>query len=370
MSITEHNENVEYVKVKVGQLNLLDQSGQLLKELPDYLQSKSTVVALYGAMVLNRVFDEQAIALQRTGRLGTFASALGQEAPSVAAALAMQAGDVFIPSFREQGGQLARGVTVEELLSYWGGDERGSAYSKAVHDFPVCIPVGSQYPQAAGVALAFKLKSESHVAVVFGGDGSTSKGDFYEGLNMAGVWNLPVVFFIINNQWAISTPRNKQTHAGTLSQKALAGGVSGVQVDGNDALAVYQCVTEALAKARRGDGPTLIEAITYRMSDHTTADDANRYRDKEEVSAHLTDDPIHRLNLYLVEHCGWTEPDEKALRQSCSDDVAAGVANYLDTKNASPVEMFDSLFAAFPDSLELQREAVATTDSSSAGNVQ
>lgn len=358
MNSSFSNDKVESVRVKIKQFQLLDKDGHPISELPEALKHKDTVVALYQGMLINRIFDEQAVSLQRTGRLGTFASALGQEAPSVGAVLAMQEDDLFVPSFREQGGQLARGVTPQELLSYWGGDERGSAYKTAVNDFPVCIPVASQYTQATGVALAFKLKKEKRVVVVFGGDGSTSKGDFYEAINMAGVWNLPIVFFIVNNQWAISTPRTQQTHAGTLAQKALAGGVPGMQVDGNDAMAVYQASKETIEDARQGKGPALIESVTYRMSDHTTADDASRYRDEAEVAEQSQYDPIRRVKYFLKASHNWSEAEDKALYQNCSDEVAAGVSAYLATETAAPEQMFDYLFAVLPEALNAQRDFV------------
>ena len=201
-------------------------------------------------MVLTRIFDEKAVALQRTGRLGTYASSLGQEAVGVGVASAMRQSDVLLPSFREQSAMLWRGVTMPEILAYWGGDERGSNYTGPREDFPVCIPVGTQFPHAAGVALAMKLRGEDRAAVVIGGDGATSKGDFYEAMNIAGVWRLPVVFVINNNQWAISVPRSAQSAATTLAQKSVAAGFYGEQVDGNDVIAVH-----AITAERAGAGP-------------------------------------------------------------------------------------------------------------------
>ena len=214
---------------------------------------REALVGLYRAMVLARTFDAKAIALQRTGRLGTFPSGLGQEAVGVGLAAAMGRHDVFLPSFREHGAQIVRGVTLEELFLFWGGDERGNVFAGPVEDFPVSVPVGSHVPHAVGAALAFKLRREPRVAVAALGDGATSKGDFYEALNVAGVWALPVVFVVANNQWAISVPRASQTRAETLAQKAIAAGFDGVQVDGNDVIAVRQVVAEALDKARAGE---------------------------------------------------------------------------------------------------------------------
>ena len=208
-------------------------------------------------MVLTRTFDQKAVALQRTGRLGTYASSLGQEAVAIGVGAAMRTEDVLLPYAREHGTQLLRGVTLTELLLFWGGDERGSAFQGPREDFPVSVPVGSHIPHAAGVALAFALRGEPRVAVCVSGDGSTSKGDFYEGLNLAGVWKLPVVFVVTNNQWAISVPRSAQTAAETIAQKAIAVGFGGEQVDGNDVVAVRQVVGAAIERARDGGGPHL-----------------------------------------------------------------------------------------------------------------
>ncbi len=202
----------------VEHVGFLDADGNAAAELPPGAGQADALRALYRAMVLTRTFDAKAIALQRTGRLGTFASSLGQEAVAVGVAAAMRAEDVLLPSFREQGAQLWRGVRPVELLLYWGGDERGSDFRDAREDFPICVPVGTHAPHAAGVALAFRLRGEARVAVCVLGDGATSKGDVYEAMNFAGVESLPVVFVVNNNQWAISVPRARQTAAATLAQ--------------------------------------------------------------------------------------------------------------------------------------------------------
>ena len=265
----------------------LDEDGEPCADLPDFASDPASLIPLYRTMVLTRSFDEKAIALQRTGRLGTYASALGEEAVGVGVASAMQPDDVLLPSFREQAAQIWRGAKLTELLLYWGGDERGSAFEGPAEDFPICVPVGTQFPHGCGVALAFKRRGEARAAVCVGGDGATSKGDFYEAINIAGVWRLPVVFVIANNQWAISVPRSAQSAAETLAQKAIAAGIPGEQVDGNDVIAVREASERALARARAGEGATLIEALTYRLADHTTADDARRYREDTEVSGPL-----------------------------------------------------------------------------------
>src|SRR6201987_5959857 len=269
----------------------LDPKGNALRPLPDFAADRAELVALYRARVVARAFGAKAVALQRTGRLGTFPSALGQEAVAVGIAAAMRKDDVFLPSFREHGAQLWRGVSPVELFLFWGGDERGSDFAETREDFPVCVPVGTHAPHAVGVGLAFKLRREKRVAVCVFGDGATSKGDVAEALNVAGVWHLPVVFVINNNRWAISLPLTQQTAAETLAQKAIAAGFEGEQVDGNDVIAVREATARALAKARAGGGPHLTGALTYRRGHHPPADDASRYRNGSEVSARWAEEP-------------------------------------------------------------------------------
>jgi len=311
---------------------------------------------LYRAMTKARVFDGKAIALQRTGKLGTFASALGQEAVGVGVAAAMEARDVLVPSYRDHAAQFLRGMTMAECLLYWGGDERGSDFSASRADFPNCVPVATQIAHAVGAAYAIKLRGEDRVVVSFIGDGGTANGGFYEPLNMAGVWKTPVVIVINNNGWAISTPRTLESAAETLAQKGVAAGVEGWQVDGNDVAAVYDSARRAIRKARMGGGPTLIEALTYRLGDHTTADDATRYRDPEIVRREWTREPLLRLRNHLVEKGLWTPEKETALLKECADDVEQAVQTYLATPPQHVDAMFDHLHAVLPQALLSQRE--------------
>lgn len=317
-----------------------------------------------GAMVRTRLFDARAVELQRAGQLGTYASSLGQEAVAVGVASAMHENDVFVPSFREHGAQLSRGVTMRELLLFWGGDERGCDFAGPREDFPVCIPVGSHAPHAAGVALALQMRGESRAAVCILGDGATSKGDFYEALNVSGVWRLPVVFVVMNNEWAISVPRSAQTAAATLAQKAVSAGLPSEQVDGNDVLAVEQAAAEAIERSRGGGGPTLIEALTYRVADHTTSDDARRYRSEENVEAHRAKDPLERLRLYLERGGLWSSEDQQRLEDQCRAEIEREVESYLSEPPQSPDSMFAHLYATLPAALAEQRAYVrAESDS-------
>lgn len=336
---------------------VLDPNGKLVGPLPAFARDPGELVRLYRALVLTRTFDTKAIALQRTGRLGTYASSLGQEAVSVGTAAAMQPTDVLLPSFREHGGQLWRGVTLKELFLFWGGDERGNDFAGPRADFPNCLPVGSHAPHAVGVALAFRLRGERRAAVCVIGDGATSKGDVAEAMNMAGVWKVPAVFVINNNGWAISVPLAKQTAAVTLAQKAVAAGIPGEQVDGNDVIAVRSVVEQALARARQGDGPTLIEAVTYRLCDHTTADDASRYRDDGEVSRHWPAEPLVRLRNFLTQSGIWDKSKEEALLQECRRAVEQAADDYLATPPQPPAAMFENVYADPSADLIEQRDA-------------
>lgn len=335
----------------------LTPAGDAVPDLPDFAKAAEQLTGLYRAMVLTRTFDAKAVALQRTGRLGTYASSLGQEAVAVGLASAMRADDLLLPSFREHGAQLWRGVTLLEMLLYWGGDERGNVFSGPKHDFPVNVPVGSHAPHAVGVALAFKLRSERRAAVCVFGDGATSKGDVAEALNIAGVWRLPAVFVVNNNQWAISIPVSRQTAAVTLAQKGIAAGIPSEQVDGNDVIAVRAAVETALARAYAGDGPTLIEALTYRLGDHTTADDASRYRSDGEVSTHWNGEPIARLRRYLTKLGVWTKEDEERTLTELAREVDAAVQAYLGTAPQTQASTFDHTYAALPADLADQRAA-------------
>jgi len=334
----------------------LDSDGKAVAQIPAIAGDITALMAGYRALVRARIFDEKAIALQRTGRLGTYASCLGQEAVGVGIAQMMAEDDVFLPSFREQAAQLVRGVSMTELLLLWGGDERGNNFAKARQDFPITIPVASHFPHAVGVALAMKLRGENRAAVAVAGDGATSKGDFYEALNMAGVWKVPAIFAITNNQWAISVRRQDQTAAQTLAQKAVAAGVPGERVDGNDLIAVREVMRNALDYARAGHGAILIEFETYRLADHTTADDASRYRDPEEVAPHWKDEPVKRLRSYLVAEGVWTKEAEHGLIEACRQDAERAAEEYMSRPAEAPEAMFDYLYETLPVPLRNQRQ--------------
>lgn len=336
----------------------LDEHGHLTQPLPDFAQVPLHLCKLYRLMTLIRTFDAKAITLQRTGKLNTYPSMLGQEAISVAIGAAMQEQDVLCPYYRDVGAQIQRGVTLSEILAFWSGDERSNYYQNNTDDFPLCVPIGTQCLHAVGVATALKYRKQPRVVVCVCGDGATSQGDFYEAINVAGVWNLPIVFVINNNQWAISVPRQNQTAAQTLAQKAIAAGFPGEQVDGNDVIAVQQAVLLALAKARAGSGPTLIEALSYRLHDHTTADDATRYRDKAEVDLAWQKEPLLRLRRYLQSNNLWSAPQEQNLTMECRQLVDQAVTEYFALIPEAPTAMIDYLYAELPVALQEQRETI------------
>ena len=345
-------------RFEITYLQILNEKSELVASLPPFAEQKETLLYLYQIMLKTRLFDKKAIALQRTGQMGTYAPINSQEAVSTAIGHALKPEDVFVPYYRDYAAQFQRGVKMSEILAYWGGDERGSAFENAPEDFPICVPIASQCLHAAGVAFAFKHRREPRVALVCIGDGGTSEGDFYEALNVAGAWQLPIVFVVNNNQWAISVPLEKQTHSETLAQKAIAAGFEGVQVDGNDILATRAVIGDAIEKARRGEGPTLVEALTYRLSDHTTADDATRYQPKDQVELAKTHEPLARFKRFLEQTQGFDETQEKALTETLKAEIEEAVQTYLN-RIPQPIEsMFDYHYADTPPELLEQRAAV------------
>jgi pyruvate dehydrogenase E1 component alpha subunit len=335
----------------------LDENGNEVSELPALAQDEALLQKIYRTMVYTRIFDKKAIALQRTGKMGTYPSTLGQEAICTCIGAAMQTEDVLCPYYREYGAQFWRGVLAEEILLYWGGDERGSNFANNPHDFPICVPIASQNLHGVGVAAAMQYQKKSTAVVTTVGDGGTSRGDFYEAINVAGVWDLPIVFVVNNNQWAISVPREKQTRAQTIAQKAFAAGIEGWQVDGNDFIAMTEIMQRALASARKGK-PIVVEALTYRMCDHTTADDAARYRPEQELKENQKYDPLQRAKQYLVAKGFWSEAQEQECIQQCMAEIEASIERYLATPVQNPGSMFDYLYETLPEQYQAQREQV------------
>lgn len=332
----------------VPYFQLLDADSHPITELPEFAKDTEHLIRLYRFMLLTRLFDAKAITLQRTGKLGTYPSTRGQEAVFVGIGDALAKDDILVPYYRDVGSLIQRGIKLEEILLYWGGDERGNAYACGGPDFPYNVPIASQTLHAAGVATALRIRNENKAVLVTVGDGGTSQGDFYEAMNVAGVWKLPLVFVVSNNQWAISLPRSQQTAAQTLAQKAIAAGFSGEQVDGDDVIAVRERVFHALKKARETHEPTLIEAICYRHSDHTTADDASRYEPKGQRDLEWKKEPIARLKKYLLQQGFWSDEQDSELQVECQIEVDNVVNRYLALPMMPPESMFDSLYESLP----------------------
>jgi 2-oxoisovalerate dehydrogenase E1 component alpha subunit len=341
---------------RIQYLQHLDAQGNTVGELPAFANDHQELLKMYAAMLRARTFDGKAINLQRTGKLGTYAPCLGQEATHVGVGAAMRPEDCLAIVYREIGTLFWRGVRMTDVLLYWGGDERGNDFAGPRHDFPWCVPIATQTLHAAGAAMAFKVRKEPRCALAYIGDGGTSEGSFYEAINLAGARQLPVVFLISNNQWAISVPLREQTATQTLAQKAIAAGIPGIQVDGNDVIAVRACVEQALAKARSGGGPTVIEALSYRLSDHTTADDASRYRSETEVTEAWELEPLLRMRRFLTARGVLSEAHEQTMKAEFTREVEAAVKEYMAVPRQSTDAMFDYLYANPPPYIETQKD--------------
>lgn len=350
---------------KIPYYQILNAELKLVAPLPEFTKNPDTLIDLYYQMVRGRVFDKKAITLQRTGKMGTYAPIHGQEAIGTAIGHALKKDDVLIPYYRDYCAQFQRGVKIVDILTYWGGDERGNNFSSENKDLPICVPIASQCLHATGVAFALKYRKQPNVALVCLGDGGTSEGDFYEAINVAGVWQLPLVFVVNNNHWAISVPLEQQTACQTLAQKAIAAGFNGIVVDGNDILALRECIGDAIESARAGKGPTLIEARTYRLSDHTTADDATRYQEKSAVETATHQEPLRRFRHFLHEQGLWNEAKEKELYERCQQEVQDAVDEYLNRPPQPVTSIFDYHYSTLPNYL-IEQRAIAIEEANNA----
>ena len=341
-------------------VRVLDEDGTVVGDVPDL--DESDLVELYRYMKTARHFDGRAVSLQRQGRMGTYPPLSGQEAAQIGSAYALAEDDWLVPSYREHGAGLVRGISLKRTLLYWMGHEDGNRAPEDVNVFPVAVPIASQVPHATGAAWASKLRGEDAVVCCYFGDGATSEGDFHEGVNFAGVFDTPNVFFCNNNQWAISVPRERQTRSETLAQKAEAYGIDGVQVDGMDPLAVYAVTKAAVEKARDPDPvrprPTLIEAVQYRFGAHTTADDPTVYRDDDEVETWRKKDPIPRLEAYLRGEGVLDDERVASIETEAEAQVAAAIDEAESMARPEPRELFEHTYAALPEELDRQSDAL------------
>lgn len=342
-------------------LQILDSEGRLDAELAAGTLSDVDVQILYQQMIVCREFDDTAFKLQRSGRMGTFPQNKGQEAATLAAAKALTKGvDYIVPYYRENPAMFHHGLPMHYVLLHWMGDERGNAVPKNLSMSPLCVAIGAQTLHATGIAWAFKLRKEPRAVLCFFGDGATSTGDFHEAMNFASVQQVPCVFCCINNQWAISVPCCKQSASATFAQKALAYGMPTIQVDGNDLFAVYKAHRDAIERARAGGGPSFIEAVTYRLGDHTTADDARRYRPAEALEAALKADPLVRTRKYLHSKGLWDDAQQAKAEERARTIVHDVVQVALNIEKPKAADLFDYTFAQLPEDLERQKLTMRT----------
>jgi pyruvate dehydrogenase E1 component subunit alpha len=339
-------------------LSILDADGHVDAQFePDI--PPADLKRLYRTFLLARRFDERMLRLQRQGRIGTFGPIRGHEAAVLGSVYALRPSDWLVPYYREWPAYMWRGWPLENLILYYAGFAEGMRVPDGLRDLPLCIPIASQIPHAVGVAYAARYKGEDSVTLVYLGDGATSHGDCQEAMNFAGVFQAPVVFVVLNNQWAISVPRSRQTRARTLAQKALAYGFPGIQVDGNDLLACYVATREAVERARQGGGPTLVEAVTYRLSMHTTADDPTKYRSEDEVKAWEAKEPLPRFRRYVEQKGVIDEAAHAALEAEVDAQVRESIERAEARMTPGLLEVFEHVYAERPPELEAQRQELA-----------
>ncbi len=337
----------------------LNINGKLIDSKFKSSYSDQDLLKAYEFMVLSRQQDTYMSQLQRQGRMLTFAPNFGEEALQVASALALKKEDWLLPAFRSNAAMLMKGVPLVNQFLYWNGNEKGNIIPNDVNVFPINIVIGTQYSHTAGVAYALQQQKKKAVAMTFIGDGGTSEGEFYEAMNLASVHGWPAVFCVNNNQWAISTPTHMETHAATIAAKAAAAGMPALRVDGNDLLASAEIIKEAVEYAREGNGPILVEFITWRQGPHTTSDNPRVYRTEEEEKKQEKWEPMHRIKTYLIDKKVWTEAKDKKLWDDKLAEVKAAYKTSLESNHSTIDDIFDHTFKELTPELKEQKEMVA-----------
>ncbi len=345
----------EFDAIKKKMFRIMDDDGRIISDKHMPAITDQELVNAYHDMVFARTADHMTVSYQRQGRIYTYPPNYGQEAIHGATARVIRHEDWLVPAFREMGAWLAKGATLKDIFMYFMGHEAGNSWPEAHHLLPIAVPIASQLPHATGIGYAIKYKKLDEVVFTFVGDGGTSEGDFHEALNFAGVWKVPVIFIVQNNQFAISVPFRMQTASEGIAIKAVAYGMPGVQVDGNDFFAMLKTLQEAVAHCREGKGPVLIEAVTYRKGAHTTSDDPTKYRSKEEEEKWDQKDPLKRLKNYLVGKDLLNEAEEAKLEEQYRQEIDR---IFIEAENqpATPLEdVFKYMYADMPDDLRKQQ---------------
>jgi len=341
---------------EAGMYQVLAPDGDLLESIEGKID-ESLMLKMYENMLRVRAFDRKSVNLQRQGRIGTYAPFEGQEASQVGSALALCEKDWMFPTYRDHAAAIVHGQQMFRVFLYWMGHVEGSISPEGKRIMPPCVPIATQMVHAVGTAWASKLKSQQDVSIAYFGDGATSEGDFHEALNFAGVYKTPTIFFCQNNGYAISVPFEKQSSSKTISQRAIAYDMKGVRVDGNDIFAVWLAVKEARDRGLKGEGPTLIEAITFRYGAHTTADDPKKYRDQEVSSKEWREnrDPIIRLKTFLTNKGIWSEELEETLQKQIHDQIDDQLLQAESYPKANPQDMFNHVYAEMPWNIKEQQ---------------
>jgi pyruvate dehydrogenase E1 component alpha subunit len=344
----------EFNPIEDKMLSIIDNEGHIVNKKWMPALDDTTIVSAYKQMYYERVADEMAISYQRQGRMFTYTPNLGQEAIHIAAGMNIRKEDWLVPAFREMGTLLAKGVTMKEMFLFYMGNEQGGSFQNANHTLPISISIGTQLHHATGIGYSVKYRKKNEAVFTFIGDGGTSEGDFSEALNFAGVWQVPVVFTIQNNQYAISVPLRSQTKSINLAVKSVAFGIPGIKVDGNDFFAMYLAYQTAARYALSGKGPVLIEAFTYRLGAHTTSDDPTKYRSKKEETEWGLIDPLIRLRLYMENEGIWNIDVEK-LTDEYKQQINQQFLEAEQNKAYSHDEVFAYMYTDMPDDLKRQK---------------